>query len=87
MNWRKTTDRPKVKEPIIILTNNRQVFKGYMNEFYFKGEQRPTYSFHGLYYDYNRHVLDYCLVNAIAWMPMPDEPTIVQFLKEHDEPV
>lgn len=77
-------NKPEPDKPIIILTDSRHVMKGYMRKFFFKGEDKPTYSFHGQYYDFQKHETIYCLVNAIAWIPMPDAPTVEAFNKEHE---
>ena len=76
--WRKTwgDSRPEPRTPIILLTEDARVMRGYMAVSTWAGEVKVTYSFHGEYYDFKKSKLTYCLVNALAWMPLPDVPQI-----------
>lgn len=76
--WIPTTTRPKSSDRIIILTDSGDVVRGYMRKFYFEGHVEPTFSYHGRYYDFEKHQVSYCLVNAIGWMPMPELPEETQ---------
>lgn len=72
--WKKVTDRPEIRKAIIIMCDNHHIMHGYMNTIYFPGENFPTYTFHGTYYDFAQNKIVYCLVNAIAWMEIPELP-------------
>ena len=76
--WRKTWGEymPQAETPIIVLTQDARVMRGYMRATVWPGETNQTYSWHGEYYDFNRSKLTYCLVNALGWLPLPDVPEI-----------
>lgn len=74
MNWNKPTDRPIPGEPIVILTDDGNVCRGEMRSQTFFNETAPTVSFHGRYYDFQQNKIVLCLVNALAWIPLPPLP-------------
>lgn len=65
---------PEPNKHIIILTDTGDIHRGYMNEFKFPDDNNFSYSFHGRFYDFSKNQTTYCLINAIAWMPMPSLP-------------
>lgn len=69
-----STDRPASDTFVIILTDSDRIVKGYMRAKKWLRESKLTYSFHGEYYDVEKGKYVYCLVNAVAWIPMPPSP-------------
>ena len=75
MRWRKTTDdKPEPNKRILILEDTGRICEGYMSKSVWAGEDRPTYGFHGRYYDFVKNEDTHCLVNAWGWMELPEKP-------------